>query len=92
MDNRFDDPEHEVLPRDLGVSLDTEYGSLPDPTQGKGRPISIGELTRRCNDAASKMGNNNPHKLLLLNCGFALQQLFRRIDELENPPSLIHRM
>ena len=67
------------------VNYDHEYGPLPDPEVGRGRPISVGELTHRCNAAAQRMGVNNPNKLLLLNCGYALQQLFRRIDELENP-------
>lgn len=64
------------------TELDAIYGPLPGP-ETEGRPISIGELTHRCNDAAGKMSNTNPHKLLFLNCGYALQQLFHYIEQLE---------
>jgi len=57
----------------------------PSPEPPPRETISIGELTRQCNAAASKMGVANPHKLLLLNCASAMQQLFHRIDELEKP-------
>jgi hypothetical protein len=55
-----------------------------EPEQVKGKVLSVGDLTRACNDAAGKMSNLNPHKLLLLNCAYALQQLVRRINELQD--------
>lgn len=46
-------------------------------------PMSVGDLTRDCNDAASKMSANNPHRWLLLNCALAMQQMHAHIVRLE---------
>lgn len=66
--------------------MDEKY---PEDQQGvnltDARTVTVGELVRRCNIASRGMGANNPNKLLLLNCGYALNQLVRRIHELEHP-------
>lgn len=50
----------------------------------KERPkISIGDLMRQCNTAASKMGVQNSHRGLLLNCASAMQQLVDRLEASE---------
>lgn len=57
---------------------------LADQSQRpKEKVVSVGDLVRMCNEAASKMGVDNDHKVLILNCGYALQQLVARIDQLE---------
>lgn len=45
------------------------------------RKISVGDLIRQCQDAAGKMSLSNPNRLLLTNCGYALQQLVDRLHE-----------
>lgn len=64
---------------------------LPGPPL-KGAPgqISIGEIIHRCNDAAQKMGKNNPHAYLMYTCADALNQLVRRLDRFENPATGRH--
>lgn len=56
----------------------------PEPVPGiKEKVVSVGDLIRRCNDAAQRMSNGNPHKMLMLNCGYALHQLVGRVAKLE---------
>lgn len=64
---------------------------MPDPghivTHEPDKPppgyVSIGELTRRCNEASQRMSLRNPNRALLHQCGFAMQQLVREIDRLK---------
>lgn len=43
--------------------------------------VSISDLIEQCNEAIRHMSGNNPHKLLLFNCGMALRQLADRLYE-----------
>lgn len=52
--------------------------------------LSVSDLIRGCNDAMQKMGNGNPHKILIFNCAAALRQLVDRLDKLENPEGRPH--
>jgi hypothetical protein len=47
---------------------------------GTQRTISVADLIRHCNETASKMGSDNPNKVLLLNCAFAMKQLVDRLE------------
>ena len=49
------------------------------------RQVTVGELIRKCNAAAERMGVGNPHKELMFNCAFALRQLVHRLAQAEGP-------
>lgn len=49
------------------------------------RKTSVSDIINQCNEAASKMGANNDHRILLFNCAFALKQLVERLYALERP-------
>ncbi len=55
---------------------------LPPPDAPEQRAISVTDLIHKCNAAASGMSVLNPHKLLILNCGYALRQLVERLEQL----------
>lgn len=63
----------------LTIPAADEAGIKPPPPEQR-KVLTIADLTHQCNDAASKMGNNNPHKSLLLNCAAAMQQLVQRLE------------
>lgn len=59
-----------------------ENNQLPPadaPEQGR---VSVGDLIRMCQQAANSRRKSIPkhHRLLLMNCAYALQQLVQRLD------------
>lgn len=53
------------------------------PQTGDPGAISVGDIIRRCNDAASHMSPGNDHRNLIILCAHALSQLVNRLDTAE---------
>lgn len=60
---------------------------LPDPEAPEQTTIQVQDLVRMCVTAANHMSRENPHRLLFLNCGYALQQLMNRCAFYEDTTS-----
>lgn len=57
---------------------------LDDQSQPKRRVMSVTDLITECNESAAKMSVHNSHRVLLMNCAYALRQLVDRLAFHEN--------
>lgn len=53
------------------------------------KAISVTDLIKMANEAASKMSTGNQNKWILLNLGYALKQLVDRLEKYENPKGVM---
>lgn len=63
--------------------MKAEFNKVVVP-EARGK-VSISDLINQCNAAAAKMGTSNDHKLLLMNCAYAMRQLVDRLHKFEHP-------
>lgn len=52
--------------------------TIPQP-----KITTVGDVMRRCNEAAEKMGGGNPHRQVMLDAAFCISQLLNRLEEFD---------
>lgn len=65
----------------MGEVVGIESGSRKAAPVPEPQIRTAGDVIRDCNDAASKMGNGNPHKNLVLEAAWTIHSLVQRLQK-----------
>lgn len=71
--------------------MESDKPPLPDPDAAVQETISVGDIIDRLQAAGRNRRNkySRAHRLLLMNAGYAMQQLVYRLDQYENKESVM---